>query len=86
MVLQDRRMEALILKVTGRPTRIRPEQRLVEDLHLDSLKIFELLMHLEDDLDVIIPVGDMSRIRTVADLTRAVATLEENPASVDAGH
>jgi acyl carrier protein len=53
-------------------SRIRPEDRLREDLGLDSLAMIELLFKIEEHFDLEIPNEDLSRITTVADVTAYV--------------
>jgi acyl carrier protein len=52
--------------------KIRPEDRLREDLGLDSLAMIELLFKIEEHFDLEIPNEDLSRITTVADVTAYV--------------
>lgn len=47
-----------------------PEQRLVEDLGLDSLKLIELITVVEDEFGVSIPINRLSSVRTVGDVHR----------------
>ncbi|HJB16928.1 MAG TPA: acyl carrier protein [Candidatus Blautia excrementipullorum] len=46
-----------------------------EDLHADSLDLFELAMALEEEFSVEIPSEDMEKITTVGD---AIAYIEEH--------
>ena len=58
--------------------RLRPESRLIEDLHIDSLDLVELIMWIEEEFDVSIP-DDAHRLPfitgsvTLRDLSRIVA-------------
>lgn len=51
------------------------ESNLVKDLNLDSIQSFEMVADLEDHYDISIPLDEMQGIRTVGDLTKAVASL-----------
>ncbi len=53
-------------------SKIRPPDRLREDLGLDSLAMIELLFKIEEHFDLEIPNEDLSRITTVADVTAYV--------------
>jgi acyl carrier protein len=53
-------------------SKIRPEDRLREDLGLDSLAMIELLFKIEEHFDLEIPNEDLSRVTTVADVTAYV--------------
>ena len=50
-------------------SKIRPQDRLREDLGLDSLAMIELLFKIEEHFDLEIPNEDLSRVTTVADVT-----------------
>lgn len=45
-----------------------PEQKLLEDLGMDSLKIMDLISVLEDEFNIIIPMNRTVNIRTVGDI------------------
>jgi len=53
-------------------SKIRPTDRLREDLGLDSLAMIELLFKIEEHFDLEIPNEDLSKIATVADVTAYV--------------
>jgi acyl carrier protein len=53
-------------------SKIRPHDRLREDLGLDSLAMIELLFKIEEHFDLEIPNEDLSRVTTVADVTAYV--------------
>lgn len=52
---------------------IEPEQRLVEDLQLDSLQLLSLAVEVENRFRVRLDPPDEARIRTVGDLVSIVA-------------
>lgn len=54
-------------------TPIVPATDLADDLRLDSLAVMDLMMELEDQFDVTIPLNAMAEIRTVEDLASFVA-------------
>jgi len=51
-----------------KPEEISPALRFKEDLQIDSLDIFEIIMELEDKYSIQIPTGDLEDMVTVADL------------------
>jgi acyl carrier protein len=53
-------------------SQIHPQDRLREDLGLDSLAMIELLFKIEEHFDLEIPNEDLSRVTTVADVTAYV--------------
>lgn len=48
-----------------------------EDLDLDSAKMMDLMMELEDRFDVTIPLNLMPEIRTVGDFVATIRKLRE---------
>lgn len=61
--------------VPEKAIQVRAEQDLMNDLHLDSLKIMELLEKLEDVYDISIPINILADVRSVADLAAAIKGL-----------
>jgi acyl carrier protein len=51
---------------------VRPSDRLVDDLGLDSMSLTSLAVELEDRYQVILNDDDATRVRTVAELARCV--------------
>lgn len=47
------------------------------DLHIDSLDLFEMVMTLEEEFDVEIPSEDLEEIDTVADLIAYIESHQE---------
>jgi acyl carrier protein len=56
-------------KVNGVITR---ETDISQDLKLDSLAVMDLMMELEEEFDVTIPLNLVAEIRTVGDLAEAI--------------
>jgi acyl carrier protein len=61
---------------------IAPNKLLVDDLGIDSLKMVELMMMIEDEFNILIPVNDTTRIRTVSDLYQEIQCLTAQNISV----
>jgi len=57
------------------------DTELVADLGLDSLKIMELMLEIEDHFDVSIPLNVLPDIRTIKDLAVQVGSLGGSPSS-----
>lgn len=51
------------------------DTELVADLGLDSLKIMELMLEIEDQFDISIPLNVLPDIRTIKDLAIQVGSL-----------
>ena len=70
MTIANARLEAevieIVKRVSRRPIEPTTESDLALDLGFDSLLVFELIAELEDRFDVSIPLNDIERIRTVA--------------------
>jgi acyl carrier protein len=49
---------------------------LASDLDLDSMKIMEVLLELEERLDILIPQNILPNVRTLADLARELDALK----------
>lgn len=56
-------------------TVITTDSRLMQDLDLDSVKVMELLMVLEDHFDISIPLNLLPDITTVGDLSAQIDQL-----------
>lgn len=65
-----RRRLAVLLRL---PEAAVAPDRPLADLIVDSLTVVECAIELQDDFDVILRHDDLSRVRTVADLTELVA-------------
>ncbi len=53
------------------------DTQLVADLGLDSLKIMELMLEIEDRFDISIPLNVLPDIRTIKDLAKQVGSLND---------
>lgn len=71
-------LRPLIAAVTGSVAvaDIRPGDRLVEDLDLDSLEMADLLVAIEECTGVVITGEALAGVRTVAELESAVCRLQ----------
>lgn len=68
-----------ILQPYGQPGQILSgETELVADLNLDSLKVMELLLELEERFDISIPLNIVSDVRTIGDFARQIEQLMEH--------
>jgi len=72
-------IEAVIIeelrKFANDTTEVSPDTNIVRDLNLPSLDVMELVMSLEDDLDISIPLDRIADIETVQELAELVRTL-----------
>jgi acyl carrier protein len=73
----DRRVQATIAAHLSRPEeQVRPEARLIEDLHADSLDIVELLQRLEEEFNTTVDDNRAAALRTVGDVIAYVRELQ----------
>ena len=71
---------AIVKRVSRRPIEPTTHSDLVLDLGFDSLLVFELIAELEDRFDVSIPLNDIERVRTVAQVDAHLRELIEQQA------
>lgn len=57
---------------------IKPDSDLVNDLGLESIKVMDLLMMLEDKFDISIPLNILLDVRTPAQLLESLTKYMEN--------
>jgi acyl carrier protein len=60
---------AIVKRVSRRPIEPTVDSDLALDLGFDSLLVFELIAELEDRFDVSIPLNDIEKIRTIAQVS-----------------
>jgi len=61
----------------GNEEPITGNQRLLHDLELDSVRVMELMMLLEDSFDISIPLNVLPAVETVSDLCDAIVKLQQ---------
>ena len=65
--------------------KLSPYRRNDEDIHLgteimaeleiDSVEVLDTIMEIEDELDILVPLDTLPRVRTVGDLIREIALI-----------
>lgn len=77
----EKRIKGVVIKKLHNFNReIRGEDRLVEDLGLDSLDLVELMMAVEEEFGVEIPDSEAEKIKTVQDVMKFIKNAEESSA------
>lgn len=74
----DRIRARVIRGLAGASTRaieIRDETHIVRDLEIDSLAVMNLILALEDEFDISMPLERVADVETVNDLVVTVASL-----------
>ena len=64
----DKVKELIEEKLNLEGVEITPDSKFKEDLEVDSLDLFELVMALEDEFGIEIPNEDLEKIATVGDI------------------
>ena len=84
--LQERLKKILIDKTGVKKEVIKPTDRLVDDLALDSLDAVELAMGIEDEFGLTILDADIKKLQTVADVLDLIShRLSESDAEATSG-
>jgi acyl carrier protein len=72
-------------RVSATPATLRHEQRIIDDLGMDSLQQMELLSELEQTLELeIVGAGQLVEVKTVGELLDLLAALTDAAAVVHA--
>ena len=61
----EKLIEIVAAQLHVEETEVKPETDFKEDLRADSLDLFELVMALEEEYDVEIPMEDLEKLTTV---------------------
>lgn len=74
----QRQLLDILQRVSGaEPERIQSDARLIEDLGIDSLGFYEILIEADEHLGIRIPEEVLLQFRTVADLQHHLRGLEQ---------
>ena len=72
------RLIEILQRISGAdPTKITPEARLIEDIGIDSLGFYEILIEADECLGIKILEQDLLEFRTVGDIQRHLQSLEQ---------
>lgn len=63
-------------RIAGPGVDIRAETNLVDQFALDSVKILDLIMEIEDEFDISIPLNLMAEVQLVSDLASMIERIE----------
>ena len=71
--MEFEKLQMIIAEVLGKDSeQIYAKARLVEDLGVDSLEVFQIIMGMEDTFDVILEEEAVYQLKTVQDLGKLV--------------
>ncbi len=71
----DRLVEIMMDQLSVQPQDITPETSFKDDLALDSLDLYDLVMALEDEFNIEMPTEREAEIETIEDLIRILKEL-----------
>jgi acyl carrier protein len=69
------RLKDHLLRLSGKDTPLSDDTDLVAQLGLDSVKVLDLIMEVEDEFDISIPMNVLTEVHTVRDLAQAITHL-----------
>lgn len=70
-----KRLCAHLQRMADPGTEIGPDDNLIDQLALDSMKVMNLIMEIEDDFDISVPINALADVNTVADLAKLIERL-----------
>lgn len=75
--MEEKIVNLIADKLCKKPSQIKPESRLVEDLGADSLDVVELIMAFEDEFGVSLPDEEIAKLKTVGDIVKFINGLKK---------
>lgn len=72
-----RQLCLILQKISESDKPVGPDVNLIEHLELDSMKVLDVVMEIEDELDVSVPLNTLVDVNTVSELARLVYELEQ---------
>ncbi len=69
------RLKDHLQRVAGKERQLSDDMDLVAQLGLDSVKVLDLIMEVEDEFDISIPMNVLTEVHTVRDLAQAITHL-----------
>lgn len=71
----DAQILDLLQRKVGPERPITLDSSVIEDTGLDSVSVMDLVMEIEDEFDITVPLDQIAEVRTVRDLARVVGQL-----------
>lgn len=62
-------------QLTDSEMEIKPDMNLIDTLALDSMKVLNLVMEVEDEFDISVPINALTDVHTVQDLAALIHQL-----------
>ncbi len=79
-----RKIAALLQPFNVRNIEISPETNITADLDIDSVAVMDMIMEVEDDYGISLPVNNLIEIKKVGDLLDAIGELRGSAAELQA--
>lgn len=67
----------LVRPYTEKPIQFGEETDLIDEVGLDSMKVMDLVMQIEDHFDISVPLNILPDVRTIGDLAQQLQKLLE---------
>lgn len=72
--MEFEKLQMIIAEILSvKPESIKKEMSFTDDLGADSLELFQIVMGVEEEFDIIIQDGDKENIKTVDDLVKVIS-------------
>ncbi len=79
-----RKIAALLQPFNVRNIEISPETNITADLDIDSVAVMDMIMEVEEDYGISLPVNNLIEIKKVGDLLDAIGELRGSAAELQA--
>lgn len=71
------RLTFLLRNMVEEETALGEQTDLIDELQLDSVKVLDLVLEIEDEFDVTVPMNALADVRTLGDLARVIQRADE---------
>lgn len=75
-----RRICSLLDPLNRKAIKLTRDTDLIADLEVDSVSVLDIVMDIEDNYDISIPVNTISEIRTIGELVDAIHAIKKQQA------
>ncbi len=72
----EQRIIDLIREKGAAERELTPQSNIIADTSLDSVSVMDLVLELEDEFDIAIPLSRIAEVKTVEDLAGAIRILQ----------
>ncbi|MEM8935860.1 MAG: acyl carrier protein [Pseudomonadota bacterium] len=72
-----RKICALIEPLNDKGVKLSRETDLIADLEIDSVSVLDVVMDIEDNYDIVIPVNTISEVKSIGDLVDAIHAIKK---------